>query len=482
MSTIFVTGATGVLGRATVPRLMGTGHTVRALSRSDGNDATIRALGAEPARADLFDPESLRAAMAGADAVMHLATRIPAEYRKREAWVPNDRIRAEGTRNLVDAALETGVSTFIYPSFALVYPDSGDTWIDAATTPASPGPILDSTIAAETEVARFAASDFAGSRRGVALRMGGLYGPGLPSTEAMLALARRGVAQFVRPGRAFTPALWIDDAASALAAALDRAPSGVYDVVDDEPLARGEMARALARVVGRTRLLLLPRWLAPPALGPAAAPFVNSQRISNRRFAEATGWRPAVKDWRDGMANLAAAHPAAPEMPAGGRAAIRLLRVLALFLLASGAWQLLLPGHFFARFPGFGMTWVSVDGPYNEHLLRDFGGANVALGLVGLTIAARPAVTTVRGFALAVLVAQAAHFAYHAAHLDLLPTATDRALQTLSLGVVVILPAVLALLAGGVGNTEPKVRERSAAAIRGVPDAAGRSADLVRRV
>ena len=58
--------------------------------------------------------------------------------RPRSAWVENDRIRAEGTKNLVDAALATGAQVFVYPSFAFVYPDSGDAWIDAASTPVAP--------------------------------------------------------------------------------------------------------------------------------------------------------------------------------------------------------------------------------------------------------------------------------------------------------------------------------------------------------
>ena len=112
MTTVFVTGATGVLGRATIPQLLASGYTVRALSRGEANDAAIRALGAEPVRADLFDPDSLRAAVAGADAVLHLATRIPpsSDMRHRSAWVENDRIRAEGTKNLVDAAIEAGAA------------------------------------------------------------------------------------------------------------------------------------------------------------------------------------------------------------------------------------------------------------------------------------------------------------------------------------------------------------------------------------
>ena len=171
MATVFVTGATGVLGRATIPQLLASGYTVRALARSEENDAAIRALGAEPVRADLFDPDWLREAVAGADAVLHLATRIPpsSDMRRRSAWAENDRIRAEGTKNLVDAALEAGVGVFVYPSFAFVYPDSGDVWIEAASTSIDPTDILHSTIAAERAVARFAE----GGRRGVSLRLGG---------------------------------------------------------------------------------------------------------------------------------------------------------------------------------------------------------------------------------------------------------------------------------------------------------------------
>src|ERR671917_1534478 len=116
MPTVFVSGPTGVLGRATIPELLASGHTVRALSRGEASDAAIRALGAEPVRGDLFDPDSLRQAVAGADAIFHLATRIPpsSELRRRFAWVENDRIRAEGTKNLVDAALATGAGVFVY--------------------------------------------------------------------------------------------------------------------------------------------------------------------------------------------------------------------------------------------------------------------------------------------------------------------------------------------------------------------------------
>ncbi len=447
MTTVFVTGPTGVLGRATIPDLLASGHTVRALSRGEASDAAIRALGAEPVRGDLFDPDSLREAVAGADAVLHLATRIPpsSEVRHRSAWAENDRIRAEGTKNLVDAALAADVRVFVYPSFAFVYPDSGDAWIDAVSTPVDLTDILHSTIAAEGEVARFAE----GGRRGVSLRLGGLYGIDVPSTTEQLQLARRGFSMFGSAPKAFTPTLWIGDAASALVAALDRAPSGIYDVVDDEPVRQWQVKAALATAAGRRSVLSLPGWLTQLVAGPAAEVFGRSLRISNRRFREATGWAPEVRNAVEGMARVGAGNPVTPTLRVP--ATVRLgLWAMAFFSLFAGIQQQFAPRSFFDDFPGFGMQWVAVDGPYNEHLLRDLGGANLALAVVIFFAIARPTAGLVRAVAAAMLVAQVPHFIYHAAHLDILPTALDRVLQTASLAMTLAIPLLVLLRAGGI--------------------------------
>jgi nucleoside-diphosphate-sugar epimerase len=402
-------------------------------------------------RGDLFDPESLTRALAGANAVLHLATRIPpsSKMRRRSAWVENDRIRAEGAKNLVDAALQVGVRVFVYPSFAFVYPDSGDAWIDAASTPAAPVEVMHSTIAAEREVARFAASGDPSERRGISLRLGGLYGSDLPSTREQLQLARRGISMFGGVSEAFTPTLWIGDAASALLAALDRAPSGLYDVVDDEPIRQRELKTALASAAGRRRVLSLPVWLIRLMAGPTGLAFTRSLRISNRRFRNVTGWAPVVRNAIEGMAQVAATNPPAPVVIIP--ATVRLgLWAMALFSLLGGIPQQFAPRSFYDAFPGFGMNWVAVDGPYNEHLLRDLGGANLALALVILFAIVQPTAGLVRAVAAAMLVAQVPHFIYHAAHLDLLPTTLDRVLQTASLALTLAIPMLVLLRAGGI--------------------------------
>jgi nucleoside-diphosphate-sugar epimerase len=303
MVDVFVTGGSRVLGRPVVRLLRRRGHRVRALSRGPESDGILRSDGGEPVRGDLFDAASMRAAVEGCRAVLHLATRIPPIRRANVAgaWAENDRIRSEGTRVLVDAALDAGAQVLVYPSVTFVYRDAGAAWIEAGSPITSPG-ITASTLVAEAEVARF------GERggRGVTLRMGAFYGPTAESARLLIATARRGLAALVGPGGAYQSSIWVEDAAAAVVAAMESAPTGVYDVVDDEPLTRRQMARALGDAIGRRHLLVRLPWPVARALGgPGAVVVGRSQRVSNRRFREATGWAPSVPSAREGLRLLA---------------------------------------------------------------------------------------------------------------------------------------------------------------------------------
>jgi nucleoside-diphosphate-sugar epimerase len=254
--------------------------------------------------ANLFEGESLKLALSGSDAILHLATRIPATMKmgRLSAWQENDRIRREGTRNLVEAALAVGgVQTFIYPSFAFVYQDSGDRWIDADTTAVQPAATLYSTLDAEAAVAHFAGNE----RRGIALRMGGFYGPESPTTWEFLRYARMGIAAFPGSRDAYLPQIWVQDAASAIVVALTQpVPSGIYDIVDDEPLKRGEVFDAVAHAVGRNHLLPLPDLLMRMLIGTKYDDMSRSLRISNHHFKSVSSWQPMVSNARVGWAHI----------------------------------------------------------------------------------------------------------------------------------------------------------------------------------
>ena len=295
---VFITGATGVLGRVVARLLVDGGYQVRALARSARNESQLREIGAEPFTANLFDSSSLRKALMGRDAVLHLATHIPPakDSTRPGAWRENDRIRTEGTRSLVDAALECGVPTFIYPGIVFVYPDGGANWLDT-TTPPAPTPILRSSLDAEAEVVRFTGA----GHRGIVLRMAGFYGPTAPNTLHMLRSAQGGIALIFGRNKAYQSLIWLDDAALAVVDALRRASAGIYDVVDDEPLQKRELAATLAKAVRRRRLLRPPAFLLWLFGGGNVMFLARSQRVSNRKFKAETGWSPMVPSARQGF-------------------------------------------------------------------------------------------------------------------------------------------------------------------------------------
>lgn len=124
---ILLTGATGVLGRAAVPRLVEDGHDVIAVSRSPDDAAWLEETGARPEPVDLFDPSAIGRAVAGVDTVVHFATAIPpmSKMTKRRSWAMNDRLRSEATGILVDAAIANDVSRFIQQSVTFAYRGGG---------------------------------------------------------------------------------------------------------------------------------------------------------------------------------------------------------------------------------------------------------------------------------------------------------------------------------------------------------------------
>jgi nucleoside-diphosphate-sugar epimerase len=131
--SVFVTGATGVIGRRVVPQLVALGHRVTAIGRAAEKRAWLETAGARAVALDLVDAGALQQALAGQDVVINLATHMPSSTFKMLlpwSWKENDRVRREGSAALADAALAAGVSRFIQESFAPVYEGGGERWID----------------------------------------------------------------------------------------------------------------------------------------------------------------------------------------------------------------------------------------------------------------------------------------------------------------------------------------------------------------
>lgn len=212
---LLVTGGTGVLGRALRSQTEAAGHELVMPAHEE---------------LDLFDPVAVADAVRDVDAVLHLATRIRTldQISDADAWRENDRLRADASKILVDAAIAGGVSAFIQPTVTFVYPPRGP--VSEDTPVADVLAILRSALAAEQQTERFARA----GGRGVVLRLGMLDGPGT---------------WFDRPMGDFGATLHVDDAGRALLSALTL-PSGIYNVCRD------------------------------------------GERVSNQRFTQMVGWHP----------------------------------------------------------------------------------------------------------------------------------------------------------------------------------------------
>lgn len=294
---VFVTGATGVIGRRVVPLLVAGGHRVSAVGRTVEKQAMLQRMGAAPIALDLFDPGAVHAAVAGQDAIINLATHMPASTIRMllpGVWRENDRIRREASALLAQAGTAAGVRRFIQESFAPVYADGGDTWIEE-DWPVRPAKYNRTILDAERSAARFTERGGVG----VVLRFAGFYGPDAFHIRDFRKMAEKGWSPLPGAAEAWFSSISHDDAATATVAALSL-PAGIYNVTDDRPVTRREYADTLSSAIGARAPRLLPAWTAR-LMGSAGELMSRSQRISNRKLKAAASWKPKFPSVREGL-------------------------------------------------------------------------------------------------------------------------------------------------------------------------------------
>lgn len=292
---IFIAGATGVVGRRVVPQLVRTGHEVAAVGRTPEKRVALERMGATATQVNLFDGDQVRQVVKGHEVVINLTTSIPTFpwIFLRSAWRDNDRIRRIVSSNLVTASQDVGVRRFIQESFAPVYPDRGDEWIDEHI-PLQPVSYNRSILDAEASARRF----INGGGTGVILRFAFFYGADSEFTRDTFQYVRRGWAPVFGSTTAFMSSISHDDAATAVVAALQAAP-GVYNVVDDEPVRRREYAGSLAFLLEVEPPTFPPAFLTR-IFGSLGELLGRSIRISNRKLRTETGWKPIYPSIREG--------------------------------------------------------------------------------------------------------------------------------------------------------------------------------------
>jgi nucleoside-diphosphate-sugar epimerase len=447
---IFVSGGTGVIGRPAVERLIAVGHEVTVVARKPERAEQIRAVGAVPVEVGLFDPASLIIAVAGHEVVINLATHIPppSKAARGAAWAENERLRREASGYLVDAGMSAGASVFVQESLAFAYADGGERFLDEDS--ALLGDDVSAGIStAEANVARFRE----GGGRGVVLRFGRFYDATSNYARGQVRAASLGFSTEMGLTEGYQPLVRIDDAADAVVTALT-APSGVYNIVDDGLVTRREIDAILAATMGRKRLWR-PLDHTPKSFGPSTELFETSNRASNRRYKDATGWCPAAGGTPAGLKALVR------ELGYGDRGLRGITRLLLSILgisgLAVGVQALFAPQYFYEEFP-FGRGWVAMEPSFNEHLVRDVGAFNLALAAITFVAIAMRSPLAARLSALAWLVFSIPHGMFHVAHLHHMAAG-----DTIGLVLGTAGPALLALLVLVLPAQAPK-RPRSTSA------------------
>ena len=312
---VLLAGASGAIGIPITRQLTAHGHQVLGLTRDRGGAGRLDALGARPVVADALDRDALVRAVRGlsADAVIHELTALRKPPLRHRGMAMTNRLRTEGTANLLAAAEALGARRFLTQSviFGYGYRDHGPGPLsedDPFGLPA--GDACDPHVAAmrSTEQQAF------GAPEGIALRYGLLYGGDAERVGDLLARRRLPVAKGGVLG-------WIhhEDAAAATVAALERGrPGQAYNVVDDLPATWQEVFTAMARAFGTPPPRRLPRWLFRLA-APYVASFAvdTSMRVSNAKATAELGWRPLYPNYRAGVHAMAvmAAAPARKEEP-----------------------------------------------------------------------------------------------------------------------------------------------------------------------
>lgn len=293
-----------MLGHRLVERLCDRGHEVIGLTRDEEGDDLVERRGGTPRRGDVLELESLSAAVDDADVVVHAATKIPTKMKPTaEDWEQNARIRVEGGRNIVAAAVETGVTRVLFPSVVWVARQPDGSFFDEN---ASRHPDRTTQSAADAEDVFHEAAQTHGLDIGI-LRCGFFYAPDSAQTRqfAQNLLSRTlpivGGGVFGRRDAKLS-LLHADDAARAFADAAETDATGYWHVVDNEPVTVAEFIRAFADYLDAPKPFRIPAWLGRPLAGKDTVQLLtHSMPTSNDMFEREIGWEPMYPTYREGL-------------------------------------------------------------------------------------------------------------------------------------------------------------------------------------
>jgi len=298
---VFVAGASGAIGKRLVPQLVDRGHEVVGAFRNPEHAERVKAMGAKPVILDLLDTAAVRRLVLESkpEGIIHEATALSGKFDFRHidrTFAQTNRLRTQGTDNLLIAAREARVRRFVAQSYASYrYARSGG-FVKTEDDPLDSRP---PTAMSGIYAAMNYLDDAVTKAGGVALRYGGFYGD---PVDAMAESVRKRMFPLVGDGGAYASFIHLEDAAAATVLALENDVAGIYNIVDDEPAPAREWLPYLAKTLGAKPPRHFPAWLARLFGGELAVMMGTELRAaSNAKAKREIGLTLRYPSWRQGF-------------------------------------------------------------------------------------------------------------------------------------------------------------------------------------
>ncbi|MEV5962636.1 NAD(P)-dependent oxidoreductase [Kribbella sp. NPDC051952] len=308
---VLVAGATGGLGRSLVPQLVAAGHEVTGMIRSERGAAGVRAFGADVVLADGLDADAVMAAVDSArpEVVVHQMSALKGGIDFKhfdDSFALTNRLRTEGTDNLLAASQAAGVRRFVVQSYAGWNLQHGGSTTKTEADPMDPDPVpaQRKTMAGIKHLESVVTN--ASGIEGVALRYGSFYGPtgDIGKGGSMVEMIQKRKLPLIGDGTGVWSFIHYDDAADATVKAIESDATGIFQIADDDPAQAAVWLPEFARILGAKAPRHLPAWIARLAVGDVGVAAFTEIRGADNTLAKATfNWQPAYASWREGFRN-----------------------------------------------------------------------------------------------------------------------------------------------------------------------------------
>ena len=306
---VLVAGATGGLGRSLVPQLVAAGHEVTGMIRSESGAAGVLAFGADVVLADGLDAAAVRSAVESVrpEVVVHQMTALKGGIDFKhfdQSFAMTNRLRTEGTDNLLAASQAAGVRRFVVQSYAGWNLQHGGSATKTEADPLDPDPVpaqrqtMAGILHLESVVTQ------ADGIEGVALRYANFYGPtgDIGKGGSMVELIQKRKLPLIGDGTGVWSFIHYDDAADATVKAIESDATGVFQIADDDPAQAAVWLPAFAKIVGAKPPRRIPAWLARLAVGDVGVAAFTEIRGADNSLAKATfDWQPGYASRREGF-------------------------------------------------------------------------------------------------------------------------------------------------------------------------------------